>query len=137
MPHIFLKWTDKYKTGITIIDEQHRGLASLINSFYFHKSDPIIERILVPTATMMINFAKIHFLTEEQLMEESGYPNLEEHHHAHREAYKKLRAIELKARRARDADAFLAFLKTYWLEHVAEYDRQYIDHLVEFYGHRK
>lgn len=69
MAHLFIRWEEIHKTGLTIIDEQHRGLVSLINSFFFHKNDPFIERILVPTALMTINFAKIHFLTEQQLMQ--------------------------------------------------------------------
>jgi len=136
MGHLLIHWADVHKTGLTIVDEQHRGLASLINSFFFHKNDPFIERILVPTALMTINFAKIHFLTERQLMEEAEYPGLEEHALAHEKLYRDLIATEKKCRRARDADGFLNFLKSWWLDHINKYDRRYIPHLKNFYGDR-
>lgn len=136
MANLYVHWEEIHQTGLAIIDEQHRGLVSLINSFFFHKNDPFIERILVPTALMTINFAKIHFLTEQQLMEESGYPGVEEHLKAHEELFRKLIAVEKKSRAARDADGFLAFLKTWWLEHVNEFDRLYIPHLKAYFGNR-
>jgi len=136
MPHLFIHWTEANETGISIIDEQHRALTSLINSFHYHKNDPHIERILVPTAEMTINFAKIHFITEEQLMEESAYPALEEHVQAHRKLFRKLIEVETRTRKARDADGFLEFLKTWWLGHVSQYDWNYVPHLKEFFGDR-
>lgn len=136
MGHLFIRWDDINKTGLTIIDEQHRGLVSLINSFFFHKNDPFIERILVPTALMTINFAKIHFLTEQRLMKESKYPDLEEHATVHEKLYQDLIATEKKCRQTRDADSFLEFLKTWWLEHVNRYDRRYVPYLKDFFGDR-
>ena len=136
MAHLFIRWDDSYSTGLTILDEQHRGMVSLINSFFFHKNDPFIERILVPTALMTMNFAKIHFLTEQQLMEEAAYPGLEEHIKAHERLYYDLIKTEKESRAARDADGFLAFLKTWWLSHNEQYDRPYIPHLKAFFGDR-
>lgn len=136
MANLFIHWDEIHQSGLAIIDEQHRGLVSLINSFFFHKNDPFIERILVPTALMTINFAKIHFLTEQQLMEESAYPGLEEHLKAHERLFRELISVEKKSRAARDADGFLSFLKIWWLEHVNDFDRLYIPHMKAFFGDR-
>jgi len=136
MGNMFIRWDGTHQTGLDIIDEQHRGLVSLINSFFFHKADPFIERILVPTALMTINFAKIHFLTEEQLMGEAKYPGLEEHARVHEQLFAKLVIEEQECRRDRDADRFLNFLKTWWFDHINRYDRLYISHLKAYYGDR-
>lgn len=136
MGNLFIRWENIHHTGLEIIDEQHRGLVTLINSFYFHKNDQFIERILVPTALMTINLAKIHFLTEEGLMSESAYPDLEQHARAHKKLYAKLIVEEKESRRNRDADRFLEFLKGWWLEHVNKYDLTYVPHLKAFYGDR-
>ena len=137
MPHLFIRWEEEvHKTGLTILDEQHRGLVSLINSFYFHKNDPFIERILVPTALMTINFAKIHFITEQELMTEAAYPEAEDHILVHEKLFKDLINVEMKSRKAKDADGFLAFLKTWWVEHVNDYDRRYVPHLKAYFGDR-
>lgn len=137
MGNLFIRWDDEVnQTGLAILDEQHRGLVTMINSFYFHKNDPFIERILVPTALMTINFAKIHFITEQELMAEAQYPELDEHIKVHEHLYRELVRVELKSRRARDADGLLAFLKTWWLEHVNEYDRRYVPHLIDYFGNK-
>lgn len=136
MGNLLIRWADIHKTGLNIIDEQHRGLVSMINSFYFHKNDPNIEHILVPTALMTLNFAKIHFTTEQQLMEESEYPEAARHAEAHLKLYNDLIKVERKCRRARDADGFLGFLKNWWLEHVNGEDRRYVAHMKEYFGNR-
>ena len=137
MGHLFIRWADEvHQTGLAILDEQHRGLVSMINSFYFHKNDPFIERILVPTALMTINFAKVHFLTEQELMAQAEYPELAEHIEVHENLFRELVRIELKSRQARDADGFLAFLKKWWLEHINDYDRRYVSHLKAYFGNR-
>ena len=136
MGNLFIRWDNMHKTGLDIIDEQHRGLLSLINSFYFHKNDPFIERILVPTALMTINSAKIHFLTEEQLMSEAGYEGLDDHARSHEQLFAKLIIEEQECRRDRDADRFLNFLKTWWLDHINKFDRPYIEPLKKFFGDR-
>lgn len=136
MGNLFIRWESIHHTGLDIIDEQHRGLVSLINSFYFHKNDPFIERILVPTALMTINFAKIHFLTEQQLMAEADFPGAEAHARAHDQLFAKLVIEEQECRRDRDADRFLEFLKTWWLDHINKFDRLYVSRLKEFFGDR-
>lgn len=137
MSKLFIKWENSvHQTGLDIIDEQHRALVSLINSFYYHKNDPFIERILVPTALMTINMAKIHFITEEQLMEQSAYPELEAHSLAHEHLFSRLIKVERESRRDRDAERFLDFLKSWWADHVNKFDRRYIPHLKEYFGDR-
>mgnify|MGYP002597985030 CR=1 FL=1 len=51
---LYIVWSDAFDTGVAIIDEQHRGLVSLINTFFYHKGDAEkdIDRFLVPTAEM-------------------------------------------------------------------------------------
>ncbi|MDR0880987.1 MAG: hypothetical protein LBP55_00345 [Candidatus Adiutrix sp.] len=134
MAHLFIRWDESHLTGLAIIDEQHRGLVSVINSFFFHKNDPFIERILVPTALMAINLAKIHCLTEQQLMEQADYPQVEEHTQSHEVMYRELVNVERKARMKHDPDMLLDYLKKWWSGHAIDYDRLYVEHLKGFFG---
>jgi hemerythrin-like metal-binding protein len=134
MAHLFIRWEDCHPTGLAIIDEQHRGLVAVINSFFFHKNDPFIERILVPTALMAINLAKIHFLTEQQLMEQADYPLLEEHTRNHETMFRELINVERKARMTHDPEILLDCLKSWWSNHANDQDRLYIEHLKGFFG---
>lgn len=38
MHTLFIVWSDMNETGIKIIDDQHRGIVSVINSLYFYMS---------------------------------------------------------------------------------------------------
>jgi hemerythrin-like metal-binding protein len=127
---LYIKWTEKAKLGITIIDEQHRGLISIINSFHYYKSDVEVDRFLTPIADTMFAFCRIHFMTEETMMKEAGYPGLEDHCLHHHETFIKLE----KLRRDRDTERFMQFLKDYWNQHVEEYDRGYVQTLRDYFG---
>jgi hemerythrin-like metal-binding protein len=130
---LYIKWSENLEIGITILDEQHRGLVSIVNSFHYHKSDEVIDRILAPTVDTLFSFFRIHFMTEEGMMEQAGYPGLEEHRQNHQDSYKALEKIRRECRHDRDVDRFMQFLRDYWNQHVNEYDRNYVSALHEYF----
>ncbi|MDL2314523.1 hypothetical protein LJC36_06035 [Desulfovibrio sp. OttesenSCG-928-C14] len=134
MALLFIRWTKENETGIPVIDEQHRALAGIINSFFHFRDDPDIERVLVPTAEAMKDFGVIHFGTEEKLMLESGYPGYEEHSREHLLIKEEIWMEERACRNAGDAMGFLLFLKKYWTKHLEGYDREYIPHLRKYFA---
>ena len=133
---LYIVWSKKMDTGIKIVDEQHRGLVSLINTFFFHKADADrdVDRFLVPTAEMLKAYTRLHFLTLERLMRETGYPELEHETRLHEEMMATIRSVEAKYRASRDADGFLRFLKDYWNEHSCKAETGYIAYIKNFYG---
>ncbi|MDR0826543.1 MAG: bacteriohemerythrin [Desulfovibrio sp.] len=133
MTPLCIKWTDKFNIGVTMLDEQHRGLVSIINSFYYHKSDAVVERFLAPTADTLFAFCRIHFMTEEAMMEEAEYPELEDHRKVHRDTFSTLEKLRYECSRDKDPDRFMQFLKDYWNQHVNDYDRRYVKTLHEYF----
>lgn len=138
MDSLFIVWKPEYETGITILDEQYRGLVSLINSFFFHRDekDSDIYRVLVPTAEMFKSYAKINFLTIEKLMRMSRYPDLEKYRAAHEEILHNIYMMDAKYRKNRDAQGLLQYLKEYWLGTVKHHEIQYLDYLVSHFARR-
>lgn len=136
MNSLFIVWSENYETGIQILDEQCRGLVSLINSFFFHRGDTEgdISKILVPTAEMFKSYVKINFLTVEKLMRDSNYPDMEKYENLHEEMMDNIRKMDIKYRQARDAQGFLNYLKDYWLETVQHNKKEYLGHLMEYYN---
>jgi hemerythrin-like metal-binding protein len=133
MTPLYIKWTEKFNVGVTIIDEQHRGLVSIINSFYFHKSDAVVERVLAPTADTLMAFCRIHFMTEESMMTEAKYPDLEDHRKNHHDTFMMLEKLRYECSQAKDPDRFMQFLKDYWNDHVNGYDRRYVSILHTYF----
>lgn len=136
MDNLFIVWSSEYETGITILDEQCRGLVSLINSFFFHRGDASgdIHRILVPTADMFKSYVKINCRTVEKLMADSQYPELKKYQGLHEEMIENIRRMDRKYRHARDAQGFLNYLKNYWLATVQHHEKEYLGYLTDYYA---
>jgi len=128
----FVVWQDEFATGIPIVDEQLRGLVSLINTFFFHRADAKgdISRFLVPTAEMFKSYAQLNFLTMERLLREAGYPELDEYRKKHRDVICRIRVMDARYRRERNADGFLDLLKNYWVKSIQSEKKPYMTWLL-------
>lgn len=91
-------FTDRYKTGIALIDEQHRGLFEIINQvnnlihaeFLYDKYDEIMGLL-----TELREYTEFHFADEEEYMKSIGYPQLEAQKRAHTSFVERLVEIDL------------------------------------------
>ena len=122
---LYIIWSDNNKLGIPIIDEQHRGLISTINSLYYSIQTGHGDEIIKPTMIMLQQYIGIHFKTEEALMAEANYPALEEHIVLHKELATKTKKLSFDANANKESDIILNFLKQWWLGHINQEDRKY------------
>ena len=124
--NLYIVWDDSKNFGIPIIDEQHRGLITTINSLYYcikeGQGNDIIKSILI----MLGQYAKIHFKTEESLMEEAGYPEIKEHLIFHETFIKKSKSLYSNVDNDSVTDEVLQFLRMWWLNHINKEDIKYI-----------
>jgi hemerythrin-like metal-binding protein len=135
MSHLFIVWIQEYETGIPILDEQHRGLVSLINSFFFHRGEvDDINRILVPTAEMFKAYARINFATVEKLMRDSNYQDIDRFIDIHKTMLADIERSDRHYRANRDAIGVLQYIKEYWLYGGRAYEAEYIEHLVLYHS---
>ncbi len=128
---LYIVWSEEFDTGISIIDEQHRGLVSLINTFFYHKgdADKDIDRFLVPTAEMFKSYAQLHFLTISRLMKETDYPEYDLETKRNEELMAIIQTVDMRCRARRDADGFLRFLKMYWTRVVCKKNLNFIAYI--------
>ena len=91
-------FTEKYKTGIEMVDEQHRRLFEIIKEtddliheqFLYDKYDQIMHLL-----SQLREYTTSHFQDEEALMTRIGYPGLEAQKRAHSAFIEKLVEIDL------------------------------------------
>lgn len=91
-------FTDRFKTGIDLIDDEHRTLFEIIKETndlicaeHLHdKYDRIMELL-----GKLKDYTEFHFRDEEALMERIGYPGLEAQKHAHAAFVERLVDIDL------------------------------------------
>jgi hemerythrin-like metal-binding protein len=123
---LLISWDSSNEIGIPIIDEQHRGIVSIINSFGFAiEQGQQTEFYLNTIFTMMDCYTKLHFSTEEEFLRIAAYDEAENHKKLHHALIKKSFSIASESIRLRDPDIYLQFLKEWWMVHINSCDRLY------------
>ncbi len=133
--NLYINWTDKNNIGIKIIDEQHRGIISAINSLYYFIQTGHQEDIIKPTIVTLEQYIKIHFQTEEALMLEADYPDVEQHIKLHKSWTKKSKVIFYEALNNQDPMLLLKFLKDWWMQHIQYEDIKYTSYIEKILPH--
>ncbi|MGN0142968.1 MAG: bacteriohemerythrin, partial [Roseburia sp.] len=92
-------FTDKYRTGIELIDQEHKRLFEIIRDVYdvinnqtLHDKYDEIIRLL----DELQEYTESHFNDEEEYMESIGYPGLDAQQRAHTAFVEKLVGINLE-----------------------------------------
>ncbi len=83
----FCLFTEKYMTGIESIDEEHRGLFEIIGNAYRMIESGIMLSDhyddIMSLLDQLEEYTEVHFAHEEEYMEQTGYPKLEDQRRAH------------------------------------------------------
>ncbi len=131
---LYILWSNKNNVGIPIIDEQHRGIVTTINSFYYFIQEGQGLNALKPTLNILEQYTFIHFKTEETLIKESGFPDIENHLMLHSELMKRTKTIASEALSLQDPHLALSFLKEWWLNHINREDKKYSPYAKKYLG---
>ena len=126
-----LRWDDSYSVGIKKIDEQHKKIIDMVNALLESSTN---EELLENTATIleeMSRYAEVHFRTEEQLMEQYGYPQRNKQINEHIQF--RFNIVDLGTEAAEYGKSIpLGFvqdlarhLRNWWTNHILESDMAY------------
>ena len=82
-------WKEKYRLGVSQIDEQHIELFARVTDFLeaLHGEGPWEDKVAEVKKTMafMQQYVVVHFASEEALQRRIGYSGYERHHKIHGE----------------------------------------------------
>jgi hemerythrin len=124
---VFVEWSPKMSVQVKEIDEQHKRLVSILNRAYEAEKggrEPEFERIV----NELMEFARVHFSTEEKYFDEFNYKGAKEHKAEH--AGLLLRVLELRQkldRNAMEGRELLDFLREWMENHFMAVDQKYVD----------
>lgn len=123
------EWTPDLNIGIDVIDSQHRRIVDYINDLSDAIANGLVEEVF-DVMERLRDYTFDHFVFEEQLMEQAGYPLLKSHQLVHRRfedkvgnMYKELtngRDPFSIARRARNS------LMVWLMQHIRHEDQDYV-----------
>ena len=134
--NLFIIWKPEYNLGIPIIDEQHRGIVTTINSFHYGMQNNHVHEMLLPIIEMIHDYTHIHFKIEESFLTKCSFPNSESHHMLHQELIAKLNEVGRKSMIDKDPYQFMDFLKQWWIDHIRNEDITFRDFLLSTTSHR-
>jgi hemerythrin len=122
-----IAWEDKLSVNIKEIDEQHKNLINLVNEMHdamkAGKGNDTIGKVL----SGLVDYTKMHFATEERLMNAHGYPEYLKHKKEHDDLTRK--AVDLQ-NQFQSGKAVLnlevmQFLRDWLTKHIMGTDKTY------------
>ncbi|GAB4118757.1 MAG: hypothetical protein Fur0026_08270 [Sideroxydans sp.] len=128
---MYVHWEKELELGNDLIDTQHRMLVLLCRKLDIAIKSQAPEQTLRFVMLELRKFTEFHFVSEENLMHEIGYPGVDEHSLIHSDLLAQLdMAIAKIAHHKEFPEDLLFFLNKWLIQHVvredlkiAEYDR--------------
>lgn len=120
MTHIRrIDWSDKLVIGVKRIDFEHQIFAELIN-ILADKIDAGEDKLSqARTLREIIKYADFHFTSEENIMEECGYPGIKEHISLHQSLQRGLNdRVMAMVGDETSAEEILKFLTAWFIDHT-------------------
>lgn len=127
-----LEWNDRLVTGHARIDFEHKLFLDLLRHFSEARAERAAPERLLRILEEVALFARFHFKSEENLMADTGYPELIEHREQHRrlvnELSNNLAGLEIQLYQAERVEQFLG---RWFVEHVTHDDSRIARYLAD------
>ncbi len=130
MTRVFILWNESYSVGIKRIDEQHKKLVMILNKLYESFVERTTGQKLEEIIDELIEYTQYHFNTEEELFNESTYPDMANHieeHNGFKEKITKFKA-ELESGQTSLTFQLMNYLRNWLINHIAVSDQAYAGH---------
>jgi len=125
-------WSNAFSCGIKLIDEQHKGLVNLVNDMFSHVTgdDQQEREYLNRVIHEAIRYIRIHFATEEKIMNATKFDDYKEHKQAHDSFILSIagHVKSVAAGKRYTIMPFAKFLKDWILSHIAVMDKRYFEY---------
>jgi hemerythrin-like metal-binding protein len=128
-----INWDENMSVKIDVIDEQHKKLISLINSFYDGLNSKKNSEKILEMIKGMKDYTIFHFSAEEKLLKQYGYPDYQNHHEAHQKFIESVKNFEERYRTGKFLLSLEVtnFIKDWIVNHIMGTDKQYAAFLIK------
>jgi len=126
MPEV-LSWKPEYSVHIAELDRQHQRLFRIIQELHRSITAGNGHSVIETAIARVVNYTIEHFATEENLMDECGYPGTAAHRLEHNVLTLEIGKLQ-KEHEAGDANAaakLLDFLQQWQVAHILKTDMEY------------
>lgn len=122
-----LTWNHSCAVGVRAMDDQHGILMDAMNELRLAVVRGGGREQVSQLLDQLIEFTRLHFASEERLMEQTEFAGLAEHRAQHHRllAHGLQSAHRLQYGEEVDMRSLFCFLRTSYIEHIADLDQQY------------
>ena len=124
------EWSEEYSVGVSIIDDDHKKLVSLINEADIAKQNGEKLTEIMKILNDMVLYARRHFKMEEAYMDEFKYLDYQSHKSEHLDFT--IRALEYSNRMINGEDHLIDDILEYLQEWLIKYIQETDVELAEF-----
>ncbi len=120
-----IKWNSDLEIGLPAIDEQHKRIVHYINELNVaHKSNN--RQLLNEVMRDLVDYTVSHFVFEEKLMFDAGYPLTLEHAKVHGMFTHRIESFKTRLDVGEDiALELMMMLKSWLIDHIQRDDKEY------------
>ena len=126
----YFEWSDSYSVGVKELDDQHMQILALANNVIQAVEENKDRAEIIDIFSKIKALTTKHFHKEEELMRNTGFPDLEGHTKEHEvlmeQAKQYSRHLELGEI---NGSIFAMFLVGWVLIHIKKEDKKYTTHL--------
>ena len=126
MQHV--SWDEKMSVGVAVLDDDHKKLLDIFNALLKSGIAAKDPGNLTDLLGSLVDYTKVHFAREEDIMERQGYPDLDAHKAAHRyfiDEIQKLSQDDDDSNEMMLRIDLILLLKEWLIEHIQSVDMQY------------
>ncbi len=122
-----LTWNHSCTVGVRAMDDQHAILMDTINELRLVLVHGRGRDLVAELLNRLIEFTRMHFWTEEQLMEQNDFPGLSEHRIEHEHLLTQIRESIYHAQHSDHVHmrSLLLSLRDVYLQHIEGLDQLY------------
>jgi len=119
-------WKDEYLVNVKEIDKQHKKLVEIINDLYANIIEGAENSEINQIYKRLIDYAKLHFSTEEKYFKKFKYKDGESHTAEHEKFTKEIAEFRKKTGDMQKISfELLDFLEDWLVDHLITTDQKY------------
>ena len=127
------EWNESYSVGDALMDAHHQVFFRMVRDFSRppENGDPdtMMKRI-----AFLAEYTSMHLGAEEKLMQQCGYPELEQHRAIHAAFSRKVHAVKEDYIRNSDnmaPEPVLKMMQDWFIDHIIGEDKKYLPYVTQ------
>lgn len=127
-PKILIEWSEKYELGLKEIDDQHHGIADLINRIHESVNSGARDHDFVLKVLKSLDkYVAEHFAYEEKLFRAAKYPGIDQQMREHRIFSAQVKELHTQFEKSFfDLRSVLRFMVGWFMEHTQGSDKDFV-----------